>query len=299
MFWINRAFLLEREGAAVAQHDIAKAERNISRAADAYRAALQVMKHPSAILALSLTCRVVDNEVSPSSRQYAKSLDDLQRKEGFSYMREYLAATGAMNQSANAIGGVMALEKAAANSSIWSKDLYDDGRHLLDAAMSYGGLDGVLDVGLIQDIRNASTNKSENQKKDSDKSEFLQLSLPRKIMHDPSRPELWLALAKQLVKNGPSPDLLNRACFASDRASSMLKRQWIRSSDSDAPAVDSRTFSESLSLSYWLGNASAGTEGTKEASAYELQMALIMCPNNQLARHALKCSTKEYISIIH
>jgi hypothetical protein len=293
MFWISRAFLLEHEGVAVAEHDFAKAERNISRAADAYRAALQVMKHPSAMLALSLTCRVVDSEVSNNTGQCAKSSGSLQRKEGFSYMREYMAATGAMNQSANAIGGVMALEKAAANSSKWSEDLSDEGRHLLDGAMSYGGLDCVLDVGLIQEIRNASMNVSEDQKEDSNKSEFLQLSLPRKIVYDPARPELWLALAKQLVKNAPSSDSLNRAWFAADRSASMLKRQWIRSGDSDVPVVDARTFSESLSLSYWLGRASPGTEGTKEPSAYQLQMALIMCPNNPLGRQALKCSTKE------
>ena len=59
MMWMNRAFILERDAAKSLTSDQGKAAATISQASDAYRAAMQVMKHPESQLGLAMTSRVI------------------------------------------------------------------------------------------------------------------------------------------------------------------------------------------------------------------------------------------------
>ena len=279
--WINRALMLERSVINNPKQDMLDAGRKISRASDAYRAALQVMRHPSAVLGLSLTCRMEDS--------HGSRLNNLCRKDGFAHMMEYIGLAGSMNRAAVALGGVMTMEKGAMGTSDWNKDVIEAGRNMVETAIAPNDLDGILDLEVVGGSINISGKLEEDQKDDSGMADgAIEMSLQRKIVLEPTRPDLWLSLAKQLVEDGN----LEQARIAAERTSAMLKRQLILSTHNDSSSsthVDSSVLSESLSLAFWLRQSSGdGNQDEGGQSAYDIQFALMMCPNDPLSREAFK-----------
>jgi Flp pilus assembly protein TadD len=111
MMWINRALVLERQAADNIDEDGSNSEDTIRQAADAYRAALQVGKHPSAMLGLAMTCRA-----SRGGRGSTRvRLEQLATKESLTYITEYLGAVGNAETNVSVISDVLALEKRVYN----------------------------------------------------------------------------------------------------------------------------------------------------------------------------------------
>ena len=281
--WINRALMLERSAIADGTKDMAVAGRKIRRAADAYCAALQVMKHPSAMLGLSLTGRM-------SYQQ-----DSLLRKDGSSHMLEYVGTAGSTNRAAAAFGGVMTLERGATTTAIWNKDLIQCGLDMITSSIDPGDLNDTLNVEAIEMSVIASSEMAKVDQIDSPDtmSDLAEFSLQQKIVHDPTRADLWLSLTKELVKVGST----KQARIAADRASAMLKRQLTvppKGNGSSPAAVDASVIAEAVSFAYWLRQATddgCECEGEGDQAAYDLQFALMMCPNDPLSRKALMLSS--------
>jgi hypothetical protein len=109
---ICRALLLERD----VQLDCSPCKPLISRAADAYRAALQVVKHPSALLGLSITCRATVSTIPVGNEEKTSMYDsissDLARRDSYGYMSEYVGLSSRTNLGSCVLGSVMTLEDA-------------------------------------------------------------------------------------------------------------------------------------------------------------------------------------------
>ena len=309
LMWICRAALLEREALGLKRSDGAS-QRLISQAADAYRAALQVMKHPSALLGLSLSCRV-----SPFAMDSAK-------KQSFGSMREYEGLTSGCNQGAVLLRNLMTIE------AICQKDV-DDGlawtgevlrnemtnmvgnADALEAAFFevertstfVDSKNGGVDSTLVKDIVRSEQALEEptDTNAQNDKPFNFQLSLSRQLLHDPEDGELWLELAKRQAKElisiqGVTKRRLVRqkveaAVAAANKAVSVLVHQQVTSSDGGA---NSDKVAAALALCYWagfVGNACLNAKEVKPvclANAYDLQKAMMLCPDNLFAREAIK-----------
>jgi tetratricopeptide (TPR) repeat protein len=295
MMWINRAFMLERGAADALENDRSQSEKNICRAADAYRAALQVMKHPIAMLGLALTCRMNEVPRNMSGR--------LSRKESYSHMVEYIGSTGSKNQAASILGGVMTLEEAKCTEADWNSSLNAKGQAIIEKGLGSEGVSDGLDFDVILDCLAAD---QEEGKEETSTPQPFEMSLARQIVHEPNRADLWLAMAKELLAStNPSTPSLASAEIAADRASSMLLQQLThppRAGGSGPFAVEAPIISEALALGYWIreivddkqkeeADEKEEQEASKSRSRFDLQRSLIMCPNNPLAREALKLSS--------
>ncbi len=111
LMWIGRGLLLEKTSKA--WHDSpASREGCLTRASDAYRASLQIMQHPAALLGLSLTCRRADAAVQTSNDQLYSSLADYSSKiESRISMTLHQSSTGGGNIGASMIDGLFRIEE--------------------------------------------------------------------------------------------------------------------------------------------------------------------------------------------
>ena len=111
LMWIGRGLLLEKTSRA--WHDSpASREGCLTRASDAYRASLQIMQHPAALLGLSLTCRRADADVQTSNDLVYSSLVDRSSKiESRISMTLHQSSTGGGNIGASMIDGLFRIEE--------------------------------------------------------------------------------------------------------------------------------------------------------------------------------------------
>jgi tetratricopeptide (TPR) repeat protein len=298
MMWINRAFMLERGAAAHLGQDPAKAERNISQAADAYRAALQVMKLPDAQLGLSMTGRIITAADDATKYEKSRSISHVaKRKDSSALLKEFLGASHRLKDAASVFGGIMALEQVAdADGVTWSDELFSQGQELTKKALLAEGLDGFLDV---EAVKTALEKHEDEGIQEEKKLDFpMEVSLQRQILHEPDRPDLWLSLAKSLISSSNASNAVESAIAAANRAARMLTEELVyprRVNGEVASSVKAETVSEALSLVHWLqgsqdkkGEVGETKVETSQTSAYDLQRSIMMCPNNPLAREALK-----------
>jgi len=114
LMWIGRGFLLEKSARAwtgVADQDLSK-EACLTKAADAYRAALQIMQHPAALLGLSLTCRRTDPRLKEENEVvYAELADKSSKLESRLSMDIYQSLTGNDNVGASLVSSMSQLEE--------------------------------------------------------------------------------------------------------------------------------------------------------------------------------------------
>ena len=288
MMWMNRAMVLERDAASHFENQRPEmAERDIVQAADAYRAALQVMKHPDAQLGLSVTGRMVD-----SKNEKSMAMEYLtQRKDSTSLMKEFMGSSCRMKVAASVIYGAMSMEQALEMEHVgWSEELVDEGKSLVRSSLCEKELASILDLNSLEaclEGREEGTNTQANQPPFP-----VEVSLQRQILHTPDRPELWLALSEELsvsMEADCAVSEITSAMSAAERASRMLEESMINSGRGNpTEPVDASMFSEALSLFYILQNLKADRENQQksQASCFALQRALMMCPNNEMAREA-------------
>ena len=213
LMWICRALLLERD----VQSDSGPSEPRISRAADAYRAALQVVKHPSALLGLSLTCRATVSTIRVGKEEktsvYSNISSDLARRDSYGYMSEYVGLSSGTNLGSCVLEGVMTLEdtvgaaKGSSFDQVLKSETIDDacvnisngieGLERLSSPSSV--VDGVPGINLdpIKDILGCVSSLASNSEYATDISTESgpfdhELSPSRRIIHDP---EKWNSLA--------------------------------------------------------------------------------------------------------
>lgn len=109
--WIGRALLLEHEEGGNCQDQ----ELNLSRASDAYRAALQVANHPEALLGLSVTARRLGlSDIMESQNDvYANSAHRTASRESHFALSTHTYLSGPFNAGARALDIVHRSEVAA------------------------------------------------------------------------------------------------------------------------------------------------------------------------------------------
>jgi len=227
LMWICRALLLENEG----QSRSGPRETQISRAADAYRAALQVVKHPTALLGLSLTTRAAMSSRQPSHEEkntsYIRISSDLSRRDSYGFMGEYLGLSSSCNIGSCVLGGVMTLENGVHNletssqEQMWRyKDVEQSRDKIMDAveglrrissrASSVGpemqGIDTdpvnilIEHAATIGTVTGSVVDSPTDVKKQSSSPFKHDLTPARRVMNDPESGMAWLDLAKSLAK---------------------------------------------------------------------------------------------------
>ena len=287
MMWINRAINLERNADKYLSTDPSLSESNIGRASDAYRASLQVMQHPAAMLGLAATCRLEIN-VKDSTSASTES----RRRESIAQMEKYIGKTNSSNVSSVLLSHLMKIEKGILSSrKDWGSDIVSASKQSLAASLSDPRSEN---AGLqLASIKLASQCSPSDSTLPTSASEEKSLSLARQIGMEPNRADLWLCWAKQLTKERS----LNPARTAVSRAIAILSKELELSRGSNARNVNAVQFSEALSLSCWLEKLEGLKEDVDDESNEEyqqslnLQRSLMMCPTNQLARAALKGSS--------
>jgi tetratricopeptide (TPR) repeat protein len=292
MMWINRALVLERQAADNVDEDERQSEDTIRQAADAYRAALQVGKHPSAMLGLAMTCRASrGGKVSMRAR-----LEQLATKESLTYITEYLGAVGNAETNVSVISDVLALEKRVYNyTSGQEGSVEEESRQLstrLDQLVSEGqNSHSGLDLDVIRRVVATDTHSGNHDSAPIHKRGSA--SLTSAIIHDPSRGDLWLDLSKDLTRKIKSSDYaqtLVSARTAAQRATTILMHNVVEPSSGAGSnnSVDAEDVSDALALKYWLDCMySESNENSSPRSNVDVQRALLMYPGNAVARSAL------------
>jgi hypothetical protein len=231
LMWICRAILLENEADGCSS-DLSEAK--VSRAADAYRAALQVVKHPTALLGLSLTCRVTARHGRMSDEKYStygRVSSALSRRDSFGYMGEYIGASSSCNMGSYVLAGVMTLEdgveKLMCSDFLWPCRAVEQGREMIadgtkglsefsfpassknDGTPSdKAGLNVDVIARLMEEPRSVtdpgatSTTETLLAAHDPLVAPLFDhdLTPARRVVHNPESGELWLNLAKSLAK---------------------------------------------------------------------------------------------------
>jgi tetratricopeptide (TPR) repeat protein len=291
MMWMNCAYLLEREAEiSLSGHTAIGPEEHIVQSADAYRAALQVMKHPDAQLGLSLTNRVTNLKGTVQhdhSNRYWKSF---KRIESSSLVQEYMGSSFRTKGVAEILHGVMSIEKSveASPDAKWSLECYHEGKQLLNSALErLGKENGRLNVRSLLSVANPTDIDAEPAVTVDEPSS--RSSIQQQIITHPDRPDLWISFTKVFIQN----DALEEAMEAAVRASDMLTRKLCHPQQTNGESVyivDAQQISEALSLEGWLRILNLTEQsgvGDKSDASYCLQRALLMNPENVLARSAL------------
>jgi tetratricopeptide (TPR) repeat protein len=289
MMWINCAFLLEREAEMSLESDNGgMASDFISQAADAYRASLEVMRHPEAQLGLSLTGRVINAEEKEDNNAPLSRLFAQKRKDCFSFINEYIGASSQQVDAASVFQGVMSIEvgESAPPHLSWKRDIYEKGKQAANISRTGENFIGAsLNDPSIQKL-GASTETllaGENRKQSDSTLSRKERSLQRQIWLEPYRGDLWLSLAKLFIDKGS----VESARKAASRAANVLSQDLLASSQNNNKTlsfVDANVVSEATSLDYWLSSIQA-----RPVKQYDIQRALMMDPTNSVARYSLPC----------
>eukprot|EP00804_Cyclotella_cryptica_P003781 CCRYP_008930-RA/>CCRYP_008930-RA protein AED:0.47 eAED:0.46 QI:0/-1/0/1/-1/1/1/0/277 len=107
--WICRGFLFEKSSDAW-QEQASSREASLAKAADAYRAALQLCQHPSALLGLSLTCRRNDSDLLPDAL-YSMLATEASKAEGMLSVSIHQNISGDCNLLAGHVNNFMKMER--------------------------------------------------------------------------------------------------------------------------------------------------------------------------------------------
>lgn len=110
LMWICRGLLFE-SAADAWNENVPARETNLAKAADAYRAALQICQHPAALLGLSLTCRRNNLDSLPANdSMYSTLAKEAAKVEGRLVVSIHQSITGESNHFACMVDKLMQLE---------------------------------------------------------------------------------------------------------------------------------------------------------------------------------------------
>jgi tetratricopeptide (TPR) repeat protein len=305
MMWINRAFILEEEAQnnLLTKKEAAATETRLSEAADAYRAALQVMNHPEAVMGLALTGRISHSSGNLTSLE----MTSMCRKEYSSLIQEYTNALFGARRDAMVLGGVAMMEKAIeVGGSKWSEAAFEEAKsRLATNPLSTAKQDSFLDGSALPAVIEPVIETGDDTKGAEEPYSVLErCSLQRKILVDPHRAELWISLAKEYMARKKIPS----AAEAASRASFILDQQLksLRTTANGKHQIDCFLVSQAISLEQWLtgilvddsnDEAKQQSKGKQEernsdasttSSSYALQRALMLNPSNLIARKGLE-----------
>ena len=252
LMWICRGLLLEND---LDQNR----EQTLCRAADAYRASLQVTCLPSALLGLSLTCRRTGVDAGDSKTDdYTISAKHLSGKEAFANMCLFSDRTSGYDLGASILGGIMDVDNGVEVRNDGEPDVaHDLMREGIKRVKEHTSI-AVKDKELIHDkmIKNESdlqvkdqpglpteelesisisleTSFQQNVQKESSVSSFQSLSdINKDLRQNPDDGECWLNLAKCILfsvteQSTPSKETLKTVLSAIGRAKYILKNQAI------------------------------------------------------------------------
>lgn len=298
MMWINRALIFEYTASQQAEHMLEC--KYLKQAADAYRASMQTLKHPSATLGISLTCRIESNES-----------DDM-LMDSYNYASEYIGRVGSADLPAMLAEGVLSVEVAAKSTNDRFDQMLIEARQLLlhriervEECSMDNTEDQGIDLSLCRELVTKDVKNNEQQATDS-KSVGSEWSIHRQVVNSPNRGDLWLRLAKQcaLKASDEKEGSTGTALTAARRATSILMQQLaepttIPTKDRSTRVVKARDLSDALALRYWLEHISDSRKcgipcdaedllpTIQAVNTLELQRSLIICPGNIMARQAL------------
>lgn len=295
MMWINRAFILERTAKSLIGEG-GKASVNLSNAADAYRAAMQVMKHSESQLGLAMTCRVQEEKDANRKGSKRRSL----HQEALALTKEYNGKSVASRDTVALLEGVLTLEQVATSdkSPTWRADALAKGESLLTNG------DGFLNLEAFEAFNSTKDRPDNDEAKLPEEYAFpAVVSLQRQILHEPDRPELWLQLAKSLLSSTCTRSAVDSAAIAAERVVNMLTDNLVhphRGKGPVEPLGAARTLADGLTLIHWLEphisarrlarstDLAQDEEENVSATPFALERALMIDPANSIAREALK-----------
>ncbi|KAI2492634.1 hypothetical protein MHU86_21910 [Fragilaria crotonensis] len=304
MMWICRASMLERQ-ALLKLNDTSRALA-LSQAADAFRAAVQVTKEPTALLGIGLTCRASGSEDS--------------KLESVGYMSEFLGATSSQCVGAFVLHAAMTVEMSIQtsgfNPSGWKDEVIRNAltsieQFLVQAERTFVApslpSELVVESKRGEIITELIDGLSHQFNKDPEeilhpRSQNLQVQ----IITDPSNGKLWLALAKGLAKELSKVKgdkrrkvvlhAIESATFASERAARILFKR-VTAPVGCSGVVHAQDVADAFALSFWVKNSQKELMAEMKkplelspANGYDLQRAIMMDPNCRLAREALSNS---------
>lgn len=289
MMWINRALILEREVAT--NPDSMEVDHQLSQAADAYMASLQVERNPTAILGAAMAKRasLTSNKENNSSETRFDSL---------CLSTEYYRGRRSDDARASIFHQLLSWEIKGlqyVKQSDGSEELF---KRSIEASIRTPGLE-ILSEDFIQTLKSfiGQPPKGDNVFSGFHHPDQTNLSSNRKIVHNPTKGELWLALAEELISQGHGENKhenYGAALTASSRAVYILRSKLARSADSPRSSahVSAKDISNALSLKFWLENmeesGASSSESLSRTNHEALQLSLMICPNNITAREALK-----------
>jgi tetratricopeptide (TPR) repeat protein len=289
MMWMNCAFILEREVSMNLKGEHTRLEASLYQAADAYRAALQVMKHPAAQLGLSMTSRMQLSKGSNNDKEMDLSSGIVERKDSLSLLKEYSGASILVARPVSVLQGIMQIEMVCEGSfdSSWKHDIFEESQTALTKAISDGEVSGLQMPSLQKVVQVAGSQPLLDLC-----SHIAEATTPQNVQVEtpthPDRPEAWLSSAKAFIDN----DKLDKASEAARKAVLMFS-QNLHSQRTSHP-VDATRISEAISLDTWLKNLNKEAEEEKVQdqleliSSFNLQRALFMDPGNTMARRGLR-----------
>ncbi|KAG7346655.1 tetratricopeptide repeat protein [Nitzschia inconspicua] len=281
--WMNCAFILEREAAIQLKDQNTKVEEMLGQAADAYRSALQVTRHPEAQLGLAMTSRVKTSNGSNNGDEGNLVLNAAERKESSSLFKEYCGGSTLMERQASALHSLLVIEQANEGqiNSSWTKEAFEQGKIVLKNV-----LDGDI-VGLnkpsLQKVAEAVESRS--LRTESTSSSETMDNIQDGTLNEPVSPETWISHAKECIKS----DKLVVASEAARKAAVVLAEK-LNNPGTSTP-VRASMVSGAISLDIWLKLMNNTTEESsnneKDNLSFELQRALLMDPSNIMARRGL------------
>jgi hypothetical protein len=276
MMWMNCAYILEQEAAMRIGHCHKDLEGIMIQVSDAYRASLQLAKHPAAQLGLSLTSRVKKAKGLGGDGVIQTSW----RKHAFLLMKEYAGASSVTGRPASVFEGPMNIEKAfeAPIDAQWKDIISKEGKFMMKETPQ-GKIAGV-DISSFDKILNTCDAAADKEPNSKPANLTLQ-SIQEKILTDHEQADLWMLLAKEAV----SIHEIELASDAASRASFMLSHQFHDFGMSSS--VDASIFSEAVSLYSWLKELTQNADRVSESTTYDMQRALLMDPENGIARQGL------------
>ncbi|GAX23395.1 superkiller protein 3 [Fistulifera solaris] len=292
MMWINRALILEREVAT--ESSGSELERKLSQAADAYMASLQVERNARAICGAAVTKRASSNGSRDNNKVEI-------RYDSFCLSAEYHKGIRSDDTRAALLHQLLSWEMDEQKRCVQGENPSTSHSNQIEASIDKLGNEA-FSRDYIKSIESFIKERPtvEGNVVACHHPNHTELSSSRKIIHNPTKGEMWLALAEKLISDSHGDnrrDHLDAALTATDRAVYMMRSQLARSVDSplSSTRVNAKDLSGALALKYWLENIFDGFSASKSPRSNNeaLQMSLMMYPNNITGREAFKLQSIE------
>lgn len=313
MMWMNRALIIENR-IALNRSDISSK----IQAADAYRASLQVTRHPIAMLGLAMSCRITKDDAGFKATRRRRHV--AMATESQFQLSEYLGLFGYCDVPSVVFDGVAKIESGLnttrfdqSPSSVTDqmigegRDIVNEGINHLQGLNIADGRCSELKIDILQNVAQQSdlsirSQESLNGQVSLSRSSTMELSLDRQIANDPTQGYLWIKLAKKIAmkmlsNTANNPGILRSAAMAADRGVTILLTQLSETRTSSLKhMVCPEQLSDALALRYWIARLmddscrvdSTSKQISPKSKALDLQRSLLINPGNTLARGMLE-----------